>query len=77
MTPGDLLDEDPVTGARTTVESVGPGAAGTVVAIVTDVNGVTVRLGYDAGSGVLVSLEIVQAVTGGTIALQLASGLPQ
>jgi len=27
-------------------------------------------------SGVLVSLEIVQAVTGGTVSLQLASGLP-
>jgi hypothetical protein len=27
-------------------------------------------------TGVLVSLEIVQAVTGGTISLQLASGLP-
>jgi hypothetical protein len=76
MNPGDLLDEDPVTGARITVESIGPGAAGTVLTILTDMNGVTVRLGYDAGTGVLVALELYQAVTGGTVSLQLASGLP-
>ena len=76
MYVGELLDEDPVTGARTSVESVGPGAADTVVTIVAAANGVTVRTGYDMDSGVLVSLEIVQAVTGGTVSLQLASGLP-
>lgn len=76
MNPGDLIDEDPVTGARITVESVGPGATATVVSIFTEMNGVTVRLGYDAGTGVLVGLELYQAVTGGTVSLQLASGLP-
>jgi hypothetical protein len=76
MYVGEILDEDPVTGAQTSVESFGPGATETVVTIVTAANGVTARLGYDLSTGVLVSLEIVQAVTGGTISLQLASGLP-
>jgi hypothetical protein len=76
MYVGEILDEDPVTGAQTSVESFGPGATETVVTIVTAANGVTVRLGYDLSTGVLVSLEIVQAVTGGTISLRLASGLP-
>jgi hypothetical protein len=76
MSPGDLLDEDPVTGARTSVEAVGPGASGTVATILTELNGLTIRTGYDVGTGVLVSLELIQAVTGGTVSLQLASGLP-
>ena len=76
MTPGDLLDEDPVTGARISVESAGSGSDGSVVTTVTEMNGVTVRAGYDMRTGVLVSLEIVQAVTGGTISLQLSTGLP-
>jgi hypothetical protein len=36
-------------------------------------NGVTVRAGYERDSGVLLTLEIVQAVTGGTIQLQLTN----
>ena len=76
MVAGDVLDEDPVTGARTFVESVSPGGSGTVVSLVTEMNGVTVRLGYDVGSGVLVSLGIAQAVTGGTVSLELTSGIP-
>lgn len=73
MSPGDLLDEDPVTGARVSVESVAPGAYGTLVTLTTAMDGVTVRAGYDRDGGVLFTLEIVQAVTGGTIALQLAN----
>jgi hypothetical protein len=73
LTPGRVLDEDPVTQARTTVEYVSPGETGTVVGLLTEMNGVTVRLGYDQGSGVLLSLEIAQAVSGSTIQLQLAS----
>jgi hypothetical protein len=73
LTPGQVLDEDPVTGARTTVETVSPGEMDTVVGLLTEMNGVTVRLGYDQRSGVLLSLEITQAVTGSTIQLQLAA----
>jgi len=73
MSPGDLVDEDPVTGARVSVESVAPGASGTLVTLATAMDGVTVRAGYDRDSGVLLTLEIVQAVTGGTIQLQLAN----
>jgi hypothetical protein len=71
MSPGDLLDEDPITGARMTVESVDPSGSGALVTLATAMNGVTVRAGYDRDSGVLLTLEVVQAVTGGTIQLQL------
>ena len=73
MSPGDLVDEDPVTGARVNVEAVAPGASGTLVTLATAMDGVTVRAGYDRDSGALLTLEIVQAVTGGTIQLQLAN----
>jgi hypothetical protein len=72
MSPGDLIDEDPITGAQITVESVDPLGSGTLVTLITAMNGVTVSAGYDRDSGVLLTLEIVQAVTGGTILLQLA-----
>jgi hypothetical protein len=70
---GQLLDEDPVTGARVTVAAADAGGSGSVVTLVTEMNGVTLRLGYDVGSGVLGSLEITQSVTGSTIRLQLVS----
>jgi hypothetical protein len=71
MSPGDLVDEDPITGARITVDSVEPAGSGTLVTLATAMNGVTVRAGYDRDSGALMTLEVVQAVTGGTIRLQL------
>jgi hypothetical protein len=71
MSPGSLLDEDPITGARVTVESVDPAGSGMLVTISTAMNGVTVRAGYDRDSGVLMTLEVVQSVTGGTIQLRL------
>jgi hypothetical protein len=73
MSPGDLVDEDPTTAARFSVESVAPTASGALVTLTTAMNGVTVRAGYDRDSGVLLTLEIVQAVTGGTIQLQLTN----
>jgi len=73
MSPGDLLDEDPLTGARFSVEAVAPGASGTLVTLTTAMDGLTVRAGYDRASGVLLTLEIVQAVTGGTIQLKLTN----
>jgi hypothetical protein len=73
MSPGGLIDEDPATGARFSVESVAPSASGTLVTLITAMNGVTVRAGYERDSGVLLTLEIVQAVTGGTIQLQLTN----
>ena len=71
MSPGDLIDEDPITGARVTVESVDPSGSGMLVTITTAMNGVTVRAGYDRDGGALLTLELVQAVTGGTVRLQL------
>ena len=71
MSPGDVLDEDPITGARVTVESVDPAGSGTLVTLTTAMNGVTMRAGYDRDSGALLTLELAQAVTGGTIQLQL------
>lgn len=58
---------DPVTQAQITVESVDA-----LATLVTEMNGVTLRMGYDMQSGVLESLEIRQAVNGSTIRLQLA-----
>ena len=74
LTPGQVIDDDAVTGARTSVESVSPGASGGVVGVVTAMNGVTVRAGYDRAGGCLVSLQVVQAVTYSTIDLQLTAG---
>lgn len=65
---GQLLDEDPVINARTTVEAIE-----TLVTITTALDGVTVRASYDPQTGVLESLEITQNVTGSTIQLHLAS----
>jgi len=62
-----------VTGARFSVESVAPGASGTLVTLATAMDGVTVLAGYDRDSGVVLTLEIVQTVTGGTIQLQLVN----
>ncbi len=73
MSPGDLIDEDPLTGARLSVESVDPAGSGARVMLTMAMDGVTVRTGYDRDSGVLVTLEIVQAVTGGTVQLSLAT----
>jgi hypothetical protein len=65
--PSQVLDDDPVTGARTQVESIGSGIA----TLTTSMNGVDVRIGYDLASGAMVSLEIRQTVTGSTIRLTL------
>ncbi len=69
--PGQVLDEDPITGARVTVESSDPGG---LVSLLTEMNGASVRLGYDAASGVLVSMETTNATTGITVQLQLTQG---
>ena len=73
MSPGDLIDDDPVTGARITVESVEPAGSGMLVTLATAMNGVTVRAGYSSDNGALLTLEMIQAVTGGTVQLQLAN----
>jgi hypothetical protein len=73
FTDGQVLDEDPVTGATVTVESASP-AGGGLVTLTTEMNGGTVRLGYDSASGVLVTFETTQTTTGTTIQLQLAQG---
>ncbi len=74
MSTGQVLDQDPVTGAATTVGSIEAGGAGTVVHIVTALDGVSLDLAYDVMTGVLVALDLAQAVTGATISLRLAPG---
>jgi len=71
MAPGQLLDEDPVTGARLTVEY--GGGTGQVV-LLTELNGATLRLGYDPASGVLSTMETTNSTAGITLQLQLAGG---
>jgi hypothetical protein len=74
LSPGDVIDEDPTTGARTSVVGVEPAGSGATVTLATDMSGVSARLGYDRDSGTLLTMEVAQAVTGATIRLQLASG---
>jgi hypothetical protein len=67
MTPGTILDEDPVTTARVSVES----ADGTVVTLLTEAPGVTARATYEIASGVLTSLVLEQGY--GAASLELVS----
>jgi hypothetical protein len=70
LTTGQVLDQDPITGAQVSVES----ADGGTVTLRSDFNGGTVRLGYDTASGVLVTMETSSEITGITIALRLTGG---
>jgi hypothetical protein len=67
MTPGTILDEDPVTTAMVSVES----ADGTVVTLLTEAPGVTARATYEIASGVLTSLVLEQGY--GAASLELVS----
>jgi hypothetical protein len=67
LAAGDVLDEDPLTGARQTVDAVGSG----VVTVRTKLSGATVVASYDAVSGAMTKLTLEQGV--GTTQLQLAS----
>lgn len=67
MTPGTLLDEDPVTAARLSVEA----ADGVSATLLTEVPGLSIRSTYEVASGVLTGLAIEQAFGG--VDLQLVS----
>ncbi len=42
--------------------------------IASEMNGVSTRLVYSRGNGILLSVEVAQSVTGVTISLQLSNG---
>ena len=65
MIPGTVLDEDPVTNARLSVEQ----ADGEMVTLLTEAPGVTVRASYEVASGVLAGLVIEQGMGGITLEL--------
>lgn len=67
MTAGTILDEDPVTTARLSIES----ADGSAVTLLTEAPGVTARATYEVASGVLTSLVLEQGY--GALSLELLS----
>jgi hypothetical protein len=67
MTAGTLLDEDPVTTARLSVES----ADGSSVTLLTEAPGVTARATYEVASGILTGLVLEQGY--GAASLELVS----
>jgi hypothetical protein len=69
MVPGTVLDEDPITTARLSVEA----ADGSSVTLLTEAPGVTVRASYDVASGVLSGLSIEQGYGGATLRLASVS----
>jgi hypothetical protein len=71
MQTGQVLDEDPITGARVTVDSAEPGG---LVSLLTEMNGASLRLGYDSASGALVTMDTTNSTTGITLQLQLMHG---
>ncbi len=71
---GDILDEDPILSIRTVVAAVDETPSGETVTIASEMNGVSTRLVYSRGNGILLSVEVAQSVTGVTISLQLSNG---
>lgn len=72
LSTGDVLDVDPTTGARLTVDSAGAPGMG-AVKMRTELPGVTVVATYDPDRGILTGLTIEQALTFATVELQLTS----
>ena len=68
---GQVLDEDPVTGERITVDSVGSGPAGPAVTITSHMPGIDTSATYDVGTGVLVAYQANMPVRGTAYELQL------
>ncbi len=67
LAAGDVLDEDPLTGARVTVDAVGSG----VVTIRTQLTGATVVASYDLADGAMTTMDLEQGMS--TTRLQLVS----
>ncbi len=73
LQPGQVLDQDPLTGGSTTVSAVGPGPNGQAVTIVDQVPGITTTSVYDATTGVLLAAQVKVDVSGTTYTLELDS----
>ena len=71
MTPGEVLDSDPVTGLQLTVGSAGSGPAGPTVDIESRMPGMAGRLTYDVGSGVLMRYQVETQSNGTSFDLSL------
>jgi hypothetical protein len=65
MTEGTMLDDDPITSARLSVES----ADGTSVTLLTEAPGVTMRATYDVETGVLREMVLEQGYGAATLEL--------
>jgi hypothetical protein len=70
MSAGDVLDVDPTTGARLTVDAVDPGHE---VTLRTEARGVSVLASYDVATGALLRMVIERSVTFATVDLELRS----
>jgi hypothetical protein len=75
MTPGQVLDTDPVTGLQTTVGLQANGPAGPTIDIETRLPGAFGRVTYDVGTGVLLRYQVQTQSDGTTIDLAL-QGMP-
>jgi hypothetical protein len=75
MTPGQVLDTDPVTGLQTTVGRQASGPAGPTIDIETRLPGTSGRVTYDIGTGVLMRYQVQTQSDGTTIDLAL-QGMP-
>jgi hypothetical protein len=67
---GQVLDEDPITGARLVVAHAGPGASGDVVVVDGTAPGIATRATYD-DQGMLIAFEARLSATGEGSELQL------
>lgn len=71
MQPGDVLDEDALTGLKVTVEDTLPWQGGQSVIIRTELPGNRIRTQYDVATGVALGTEIFQQNAGTTISIGL------
>jgi len=75
MTPGQVLDTDPVTGLALSVGARGSGPGGPTIDIESRLPGTTGRVTYDIGTGVLRRYQLQTQSDGTTIDLVL-QGIP-
>ena len=74
MTPGQVLDQDPLTGQQVVVAEAGGGAGGNIVVIDRAIPGVLGRAAYDRSSGIMVTYDLQLPPSGTRIQLQLQGG---
>ena len=72
MSQGQVLDQDPATGERTSVAYAGAGPNGQpVVSVLAEAQGYAFRRTYEVQSGTLVGYEVFTAADGSTLSVQL------